>query len=614
MSDLAVSSRRRTLFVMGVFCALALVVAGRLLDLQVFRRTFFLEEGLRDISVTKVIRARRGHIYDQLGRPLAVNLKRYMLWVDGAKLGQAVRQGKLSPEGVLLLSELATWPSEVTATLFLRGQGSGNIPWTRWVEPEQADRLIALFGGGKRSIDGSERPEGIYLQNGLYLETEPRRTYPYGGLFAHVIGYLLTRGNPDASQMNEYTATLGVEQYYDDVLRGIDGRMRMERDRKDNSIPIGRYEEQPAIDGADITLTLNLDIQYQAQRRLIRAIQEAEAKRGDIIVMDPQTGAILAMVSWPTFDPNDVSRCHADPACRELLYSNPAIAKDYEPGSTMKILTMAIALEEGVVRTDSAIECSGVLYVGGREIYNWNGLGHGHETMGEILLHSCNVGAATINLRVGPEVYYRYLRLLGFGEPTGIDLASEVVPPVRMYGDELWSETDLAVNAFGQAISVPPIQLATAVSAVANGGKLMKPYVVAAIGHQGVITETVPTLRRQVFRPDTCREVTEMLVAIGAVKGEDGGPFVPGYRVAVKTGTAQIPIEGGGGYEPHRTIASAIGYAPADDPRFLILVRIEGNSVIWGEEVALPVVRDLTRFLLIYLQIPPTEPLLPQGP
>ncbi len=607
MSELAVSARRRTLFVMGLFCALALVVSGRLLDLQVFRRSFFVEEGLNDISVTKIIRARRGHIYDQLGRPLAVNLKGYMLWVDGTALGQAIRQGKISPEAAILLSDLATWQDPGTTQLYLTGQGKGNIPWARWVESEKAEKLIALFGG-------TERPEGIYLQHGLYLEVEPHRTYPYGGLFAPVLGYLVDKGNPDARQVSEYTATLGVEAYYDDLLKGVDGRMRMERDRKDNSIPIGRYEEQSPIDGADITLTLNLDIQYQAQRRLVRAIQEAEARRGDIIVMDPKTGAILAMVSWPTFDPNDPARCAADPACRDLMYTNPAIARDYEPGSTMKILTMAIALEEGVVRADSAFECSGVLYVGGYPIHNWNGLGHGHETMGEILLHSCNVGAATINLRVGPEVYYRYLKLLGFGEPTGIDLAGEVVPPVRMYGDEFWSETDLAVNAFGQAISVPPIQLATAVSAVANGGKLMKPYVVAAIGRQGAVTETLPTIRRQVFRPDTCRELTEMLVGIGAVKGEDGGPFVPGYRVAVKTGTAQIPIPDGGGYEPHRTIASAIGYAPADDPRFLILVRIEGNSVIWGEEIALPVVRDLTRFLLTYLQIPPTEPVQPQGP
>ncbi len=607
MSELAVSARRRTLFVMGLFCALAMVVFGRLLDLQVFRRTFFLEEGLKDISITKVIRARRGHIYDRLGRPLAVNLKGYMLWVDGAQLGQAIREGKLSPEGALLLSDLATFQDEATTRTFLLGQGKGNIPWTRWVEPQAVERLTALF-------DGTERPEGIYLQYGLYLEMEPHRSYPYGPLFAPVIGYLLDRGSPDARQISEYTGTLGVEEYYDALLKGQDGRMRMERDPLDNSIPIGRYEEQAPIDGADITLTLNLDIQYQAFRRLVQAIEEAEARRGDIIVMDPQTGAILAMASWPTFDPNDPARCAADPTCRELMYTNPAIARGYEPGSTMKILTMAIALEEGVVRADSAFECSGALNVGGYTIHNWNGLGHGHETMAEILLHSCNVGAATINLRVGPEVYYRYLRLLGFGEHTGIDLAGETVPPVRMYGDDGWSETDLAVNAFGQAISVPPIQLATAVAAVANGGKLMKPYVVHAIGRQGVLNETPPTLRRQVFRPDTCREVTEMLVSIGNVKGENGGPFVPGYRVAVKTGTAQIPIPEGGGYEPHRTIASAIGYAPADEPRFLILVRIEGNTTIWGEEVALPVVRDLTRFLLTYLQIPPTEPMEPQGP
>ena len=601
MGDFALQARRRTLFVLGGLVFLGLGLLVRLLDLQVFRRDFLVAKAQEFISVEKATLARRGHIFDTRGRVLAVNEKGYILWVRGPDMRAGLND--LSPEAVFMLGELATWPAPATVATYLSGRGTGNIVWTRWVAQTDVDKLLKIMEVKE------ERLEGIELQGGVYLEIEPRRTYPYANLFGYTVGYLHGESPPDDREVTAYTATLGVEEQYDDLLKGTDGLMRIERDAKDFRIPIGKYEEYPAQDGADITLTLDLNIQYQAQRLLARAIKQpdVEARRGDVIVMDPRSGAILAMVSLPSFDPNQVTACANDERCRELLSVNPAIAGNYEPGSTMKILTMAIALEEAVIRPEASFECTGEVVAAGVYFHNWNQMAHGRETMAEILLHSCNIGAATVNLRVGSEAYYRHLETLGFGQPTGVDLPGEGQGFYLIPGDEGWSEANLATNAFGQGIAVTPLQLLATVSAVANGGNLLTPHVVRAVERNGVVTPTVPILRGRVFRQETCREVTQMLAGIGAIKGEDGGPLVPGYRVALKTGTAQIPIEGDIGYEPHRTIASAIGYAPADDPHFVILVRIEGNSVIWGEEVAVPVVRELVRYLLTYLQIPPTE-------
>jgi cell division protein FtsI (penicillin-binding protein 3) len=202
---------------------------------------------------------------------------------------------------------------------------------------------------------------------------------------------------------------------------------------------------------------------------------------------------------------------------------------------------------------------------------------------------------------------------LGFGRPTGVDIAAEVGGSMRTPEDEGWSPSDLAANAFGQAINVTPLQLANAVGAVANGGYLMKPFIVQSIERNGVVTETVPTIRAAVLHADVCREVTDMLVSIGAQKGQDGGPLIPGYQIALKTGTAQIPLDGGG-YDPHRTIASAIGYGPVEDPQFLILVRIEGKSVLWGAEVAVPVFREMAKFMVTYLHLPPSDGTATAGP
>jgi cell division protein FtsI/penicillin-binding protein 2 len=473
----------------------------------------------------------------------------------------------------------------------MAGTAPGFYLCSRWVEADVAENLQRMIK------DGDLR--------GAILEVEPQRVYPYGSLLGPVLGYLQDTGELAANDTTPYEARGGVEEYHDAELRGVDGVATMERDPENNVIPIGAYEAQPVQDGDNITLTLDLNIQYMAQQRLAQAIEDADARWGDIVILDPRSGAILAMATLPSFDPADITACAEEPDCVDVIYRNPTVGLHYEPGSTFKILTLAIALEEHVVYPEWNFECTGLANVEGVYFHNWDSGSHGFETLGDILLHSCNVGAVTVGQLINADAFYRYLDRLGFGRTTGIDLAGEAEGQVNNTEAEWWSPVDQAANSFGQGINVTPIQLASAVATVANGGEVYKPYIKQAVEHNGVITTTLPTLRTRVFHQETCRQVTEMLVAVGANMGENGGPLVPGYRMAVKTGTAQIPIPGEG-YEPHRTIASAIGYGPADDPSFVILVRIEGNSVIWGEEIAVPVLRDLASFMLAYLHIPPT--------
>ncbi len=595
MTTFARQARIRTIFVMGLLGLLSLAVVVRVAYLQTVRHDALAKEAEKQLWVTVPLHAWRGRIYDRVGRPLALNEKSYFVWLDTRYFN-----GQKDPEAVAILADVANMLDRETRLKVLRGDTDGFgeqffFPWASWVDPRKVERLQEMIADPKDPLSG------------VILEVEPRRTYPYGDLLGPVLGWLRYTNEPAADDLTPYDAQGGVEAYYDALLRGQDGWLRMERDPTSFMIPVGPYERVPPQEGMHLTLTLDLNIQYLAEKLLRQAIEREDARRGEIIVTDPRDGSILAMVSYPSFDPNDLDSClegHFPPGCDTVLWNNPFVGQQYEPGSTFKILTMAIALEEHVVSLDSSFECTGTTVVGDRTITNWNGLAHGWETMSEILLHSCNVGAVYVVQQVGPEAFYRYVRKLGFGEPTGVDMAGEISGTLRTPEAEDWALSDLATNAYGQSIAVTPLQLVTAVGAVANGGELFRPRILKAFGQGQAITETLPVYRGRVFHQGVTRDVTAMLVEIGAIKGEDNGPLIPGYDVAIKTGTAQIP--GAGSYEPHRTVASAIGWAPAYAPRFLVLVRLEGSSVIWGESAAIPVWADMARFLLFYLQVPPS--------
>jgi len=304
------------------------------------------------------------------------------------------------------------------------------------------------------------------------------------------------------------------------------------------------------------------------------------------------------MASYPSYDPDHFADTPAE------LFVNPSVSAHYEPGSVFKIITMAAGLDAGVITPQSTFYDSGSVEVGGRVIMNWDRQGHGLVTMTDVLAQSLNVGAAYVSTTLGRERFYTYVRRFGFGRIMEVDLASEGPGGLRLPGDGEWHESDLGTNSFGQGLAVTPLQMITAVAAVANDGLMMKPHVVDKIVDGQHVTPVQSVAVRRVIAPQTAEQLTWMLVE--AVQKETDLAAVPGYKIAGKTGTAQVPIPGG--YHPYWTIASFIGYAPPEAPAFIVLVKIDKPTVDpWGSKVAAPVFKAVAEQLFILLGIPPDE-------
>jgi cell division protein FtsI/penicillin-binding protein 2 len=350
-----------------------------------------------------------------------------------------------------------------------------------------------------------------------------------------------------------------------------------------------------------VILTIDRTIQQIAGEELLRGISEYRAEKGTVIIMDPRSGALLASVSYPGYDPN---RFFVEAIDEGAPFTDPVVSESYEPGSVFKVVTMAAALDAGIVDRYSTYNDLGQIIVGPAVIQNWDKRAYGVRDMTELLRYSLNVGAATLSTRMGGATFYDYVQRFGFGQATGIDLPHESPGAVRMPGDAEWGEADLGTNAFGQGISVTPLQMIRAVAAVANDGQLPNPYVIQRIEQEGeVIKEFQPQPVPQIISASVARELTEMLV--NSLSGKEN-LNIPGYAIAGKSGTAQIYHYGG--YHPEDTIASFVGYAPADDPRFVILVKVDRpQESPWGSEVAAPVFRRIAEKLFAYLDIPPDE-------
>ncbi|PMP75658.1 MAG: penicillin-binding protein 2, partial [Chloroflexus aggregans] len=460
----------------------------------------------------------------------------------------------------------------------------------RWLEPEVAEQLAAL-----------DLP-------GLRLVYEPMRFYPQGMTAAYVVGAINLNGE----------GISGIEAFYDQVLRGSEGKIEGEFDPARNPIATSLSRTLPPQDGADLQLTIDPFIQQVAERELKQAIDEQNADGGSILVLDPRTGAILAMANWPFFDPN---RWQDYPP--EVYGRNPAIGTVYEPGSTFKMITASAALSSGAVTTTTTVDDPGWVVRYGNTLRNFDGAPHGALTLGGMLYYSSNVAALQFNELTGPEVFYRTLTRFGFGQPTGVDLAGEESGIVNFYGSPGYNPLTFLVNAYGQAISVTPLQLVQAAAAIANDGVMMQPYVVQRICRNGDCVQTTPRVAGTPIEPEVARAVREMLVDSAnhyapVIWGPRTGNWsdqwlVPGYRVAAKTGTASIPLSGGG-YDPTYTIGSVLGIAPVDDPRFVVLVKIDRpKKDTLGVLTAIPVYYNVVDQLLRYIHLPPDRTLVSPG-
>jgi cell division protein FtsI/penicillin-binding protein 2 len=559
----------------------------------------FAAEKASAAAIPQQLSPGRGLILDSQGRLMATNETRYFVEIETRQLTATSRR-----DIATLISELLQIPREplvrqlnedfVSAKryrvrLTMETDLAGIVPIV--LDSAQAKIVSRLLGD----------PQGPDL-NGLDLVASPRRVYPAGSLAGHVLGIVNQEGQ----------GFFGVEGYYDEWLAG----KSITAERVFIPLEVKPLPDLPS--GVNLMLTLDMDIQQSVEEILYRAVDWADAAGGQIIVMDPMTGEILAMAAWPPLDPNQYEQWLLPPEEEQARQGEeeeaeeeaeaervitPAVAGTFEPGSTFKVLVMAAALDSGVVQPWDEFIDTGEIEVGGHTIRNWDGEAWGPQNMVGCLEHSLNVCLAWISsTRLGTARFYQYMRQFGIGKLTGVDLDGEVAGEMRTPGVPGWTEADLGTNAFGQGISVTPIQLMRAVAAVANGGKMIKPRIVREIISADGSYQPKATVTGNAISASTSRTLTRMLVE--ALENESSYALVDGYRLAGKTGTAQIPTEFG--YDPNTTIASFIGWGPVDDPRFLVLVRIDRPKISpWGSTVAAPVFRQVVERLVLHLGIPP---------
>jgi cell division protein FtsI/penicillin-binding protein 2 len=393
----------------------------------------------------------------------------------------------------------------------------------------------------------------------------------------------------------------GLEGYYDNFLRQRDGiGLTAKAHGTLQDLPAGSRRFLPSVAGKDLVLTIDRTVQWIVQDELQKGLAKYRAKAGTIIVMDPRTGAILALANAPTYDPNDLSKQDMG------AIQNAAISAQYEPGSVLKVVTAAAALDTGVVTPTEMLTDTGSIVVGDRIILNSSRAAWGQVDMTEALARSLNVITAQWALRMGKERFYDYLSRFGFGEVSGIDLSGEVYGLLKTPGSQDWSLSDLGTNSFGQGMAVTPIQMINSVASIANDGKLMRPYVVEARVADGEVQYTQPTVIGITVQPETAEKLTEILVDV--VDEGNIAAGVAGYDIAGKSGTAQIPTEEG--YTEDETIVTFVGYAPADDPQFIVLVKLDRpdpNISPWANYTAAPVFAQVARRLFDYYNIPPDD-------
>lgn len=442
------------------------------------------------------------------------------------------------------------------------------------------------------SIEQKKQIEELNL-DGIGFEQSSNRFYPESSSSAHLLGFL----GSDAKGAGK--GYFGLEGYYDGELKGIPGLIRHEKDALGLPILIGNFLTNEARNGKDLVLNINRTTQFIVERSLKAGIEKYGAKSGSVIVMDPKTGGILALAAYPNYDPAEYFIYPKE------YYKDPVVADQYEPGSTFKVLVMASALNEDSVKPDTHCDiCSGPISMGGFTIRTWNNKYFPDNSMKDVIVHSDNTGMVFVARKMGLDKFYSYVENFGFGQSTDIDLQDESSPDIRP--KIAWREIDLATASFGQGVAVTPIQMVRAVSAIANGGNLMEPHVVKEIKNEKGSFEIKPKIIRQVIKDSTAQMVKEMMVA--AVEEGEAKVFrIKGFKIAGKTGTAQIPMAGH--YDKDKTIASFVGFAPADNPKFVILVRYdEPSSSIFGSETAAPTFFEIAKQLLLYYKIAPTEP------
>ena len=568
--------RRRLALLMAIFLVLFLLLGGRLFQLQILEAEGLQLRAQSQWTSESTIQPTRGRILDRNGAVLAQSATAYTLSVSPRQVRDAAALAQvLAP---ILDMDAATIEKKASDT------SKGGVTLKRQLSRDVAQEIKSLMAQDAQA----DAPR----LTGLYLEEESKRYYPMGELACQVLGLTTIDGVGQA----------GLEQSLDSYLSGKAGRVLEEIDGKGRELDYSASEYIAAVEGGSVTLTLDASIQSFAEKAAREALSVNNAKAVRVLVMDPQTGEILAMVNKPDYDLNDPPRDDVE-TLTELM-RNRCITDAYEPGSTFKILTASAALDCGVVTPSEGFYCSGSIYVEGGRIKCW-GKPHEGETFAQALQNSCNPVFVEMGLRLGVERFYDYIEAFGLGSPTGVDLRGEaggiVIP------ESACKRVDIARIGFGQSIAVTPLQLLTAACAAVNGGKLLTPYIVREItdGSGEVIQQG-----KTVVRGNPISEATSatMRMLLEGVVAEGGGKnaAIPGYRIGGKTGTAQVYVDGVVSSDKH--IGSFLGFAPIDDPKIAVLVIVEEADVAidFGSVTAAPYARDILEQTLMYLGIAPS--------
>lgn len=581
MAGISLTVKKRILFVLAGFFAVYMIITGRLVYIQIINSKEYQQKAMEQWTRDIPIPSKRGIIYDRNKKELAISATAYEVYVRPAEVKDKEAVANALVEVLGLDKQTALDKISVKKdTVIIK-------------KKVDADKVKAL------------REKEL---SGFVFIDDSKRFYPQSNFASYILGFT----------NNDNQGQDGVELTYEKYLNGFPGRNIKMTDAHGQELPGSDTKYFEPQDGLNLVLTIDEVIQHFAEKAAENALVENKAKRVTAIVMDPNTGDVLAMTSKPDYDNNDPRKAPDDlldkwntlsyaDQYKELykIWRNPAVSDTYEPGSTFKIITSAAGLEEGVVKPEDQFYCSGSVVVAGKRLKCWRSYNpHGSETFVEGVMNSCNPVFIEVAQRLGKEKFYKYIKAFGFGAPTNIKLPGEANGIVRNLSSV--GPVELANNGFGQGISVTPIQLITAVSAVANGGNLMEPRIAKKlIDNDGnTVHEFQPRVVRQVISKETSatlRDILEKVVSGGTGKSA----YIPGYKLAGKTGTAQKAENGR--YVDGKFVASFVGFAPANDPKAVVLVVIDepGGYGHTGGLIATPVVKSIMSDTLRYMDVKP---------
>ena len=573
--------KKRVVFILGVFTFIFFLLAVRLFKIQIVDGAEYQQKAMEQWTRDVPVPSKRGIIYDRNGKELATNAPAYEIYVRPVEV-----KDKESTAQVL---------AEVL-----------NMDKEDLLEKVSANKDTVII---KKKVD-SETVRILREKNikGLIFVDDSKRFYPQSNFASYILGFT----NYDNQGQD------GVEATFEKYLNGFPGRDIKMTDAQGRELPESDRKYYEPQDGLNLILTVDEVIQHFAEKAVENALIETKAKRVMAIVMDPKTGDILAMAIKPDYDNNDPRKVPEELADQWdsmssteqynalfKIWRNPAISDTYEPGSTFKTITAAAGLEEGVVKPEERFYCSGSIVVAGRRLKCWRSYNpHGSQTFTEAVQNSCNPVFIEVGQRLGKEKFYKYIQGFGFGVPTNIKLLGEASGIVRNINSV--GPVELANISFGQGISVTPIQLITAVSAIINDGYLMEPRIAKKlVDNEGnTIHEFQPRVVRQVISKETSAVIRQILESV-VTDGSGRGAYIPGYKVGGKTGTAQKAE--GGKYIPGKYVSSFIGFAPSNDPKITVLVVIDepGGESYYGGVIATPVVKSIISDTLRYLDVKP---------